>query len=61
MTHDQLKVAAAAAWEAHMASGLIVEIHEDLLAKAKEQQDETRRVWLELSKKLHETEIEVSQ
>lgn len=56
MTREQLQTASTAAYEAHMASGLIVETHRDLLEKALEQQKETRRVWLEWSKKLHEAE-----
>ena len=40
-----------------MAYGLIVDIHRDLLAAALEAQAETRRIWLELSKKLHDAEV----
>jgi hypothetical protein len=61
MTHDQLKVAATAAYEAHVKSGQSVDICKDMLAEAEAQQKETRRVWLELSKQLHEAEREVCQ
>ena len=60
MTIDQLKVAATAAYEAHMASGIIVDIHKDMLAESEAQQAETRRLWLYWSNKLHEAEIEVA-
>ena len=54
---QQLRELATAAYETHMAYGLIVDIHRDLLAAALEAQAETRRIWLELSKKLHDAEV----
>lgn len=56
MTREQLQTASTAAYEAHMASGLIVETHRDLLEQALEQQKETRRVWLMWSNRLHEAD-----
>jgi hypothetical protein len=58
---SELRQAAAAAYEAHVKSGQSVDICKDMLAEAEAQQKETRRVWLELSKKLHEAEKEVCQ
>lgn len=55
-TIDELRIQATAAYEAHMASGILVDLHRDLLADAISQQNETRRIWLDLSKKLHDAE-----
>ena len=56
-TIQQLRELATAAYETLLASGVIVDIHKDMLDKALQQRSETLRIWLELSKKLHDAEV----